>query len=203
MAARPPRRPLVAAAGAVAAVALVVLGLRPTVTGSKAIVSTTRTTVPAEPPVERMIPSSPTSITTSTTTIAGDVVALPTLEPSVVPEVPPADTAPPPPAPTESTTPATTVKASPPAAKPKSRSGAARTTTPPTTAAPIPTARQAVLAYYDASNTRGHCVAQQPSKSTRAQLVAACGVEPQPPDNLTAYWAAKAAWNACAQPFYD
>jgi hypothetical protein len=60
-----------------------------------------------------------------------------------------------------------------------------------------------VLAYYDASNTRGHCVAQQPSKSTRAQLVAACGIEPQPPDNLTAYWAAKAAWSACAQPFYE
>lgn len=200
-ASRAPRRALVAAGGAAAALALVALGLRPTLTDSKAIVRTAPTTVPAVP-----VAGAPTTAVASTTAPehATPAAAPTSLEPDPVMVIVADGTSADPPAPVDTTAAPTTAKpAAPATAKPKTRSTTGKATTPPTTPAPVSTARAAVLAYYDASNNRGRCVAHQPAKSTRADLTRACGPEPVPPQNLYLYWAARDEWNECAQPFYE
>lgn len=197
---RAPRRALVAAGGTAAALALVALGLRPTFTASRAIVRTAPSTVPATP-----VAGVPTTAAASTSAPEHPTptVDATSLEPDPVMVIVSDGTSTDPVAPVETTAAPTTAKPpAPTTAKPRPRSTTGKATTPPTTPASA-TSRAAVLAYYDASNNRGRCVAHQPAKSTRAELTGACGPEPVPPQNLYLYWAARDQWNECAQPFYE
>ena len=176
-----------------------VLGLRPTFTGPTTVTSA-RTSAPAVEPAASTTLVTPTEpvVTTLPDTTAEPVpdVLVPPEVTAAVPATPDTTVAP------VATAPPATAKATTPTTKSKGKSS---TKTPATTApaAPAPSASDQVMAYYDASNARGRCVAHQPSKSTQAQVMAACGPAPAPPANLLQYWAARDTWNACADPFYE
>ena len=199
---RTPRRALVAVGGAAAAIALVVLGLRPTFTGPKTTITSARTSVPVEEPAASSTVPPPTEPDAST---VPETAVVPV--PDVV--LPPEVTAPVASAPDTTVAAATTVAVPPTSTKAtsptKSKGKTSGTKAPATTAPapPAPSASDIVLAYYAAANTRGKCVAHQPSRATQDQVVAACGAAPVPPANLLQYWAARDAWGACAEPFFQ
>jgi len=202
---RAPRRALVAIGGSAAAIALVVLGLRPTFAGPQTTIMSARTSAPTVAPSVTSEPAPSGESTPVTDASPDDSVAA---VPDVV--VPPDVTATAPAAPDTTAAPAspappTSAKAPAPTTAKSRAKAPSGTRTPATTAPPAvaPTASQVVLAYYEASNTRGRCVAHQPSRSTQAQLVAACGPSPTPPANLLQYWAARDSWNACADQFFE
>src|SRR5262249_7211388 len=107
-------------------------------------------------------------------------------------------------APATTAAPTTTKATAPSTTKTKGKTSTApRTTMSTVPILPTPSASDLVLAYYEASNARGRCVAHQPPRATADQVIAACGAEPVPPGNLLQYWTARDAWNACADPFYE
>ncbi len=216
-----PARPrLVALGGVAAAVVLVALGLRPALTTASSDVGGTTGTTAASAPEPTVATPAP-----STTALAGDrdgpgtvtVPASPTTvaAPAPVPAAPPVTVAPTPAVPSK---PAMAVKPARPAARPTASPAKPAAPSPATSVAPTPattraptvapakpaiqSARAAVLAYYEAANVRGKCVAKQPSGSTTAKLNAACGPQPAPPANLVQYWGAKDDWSECADPLF-
>ncbi len=198
---RRPRRALVAAGGAAAALALLGLGLRPVLTGASATEASLRATAPAKTSGTEPAPAS-TARTQSVKTVASAASASTRTAPAST------TTAAPTPRATASSSshagatrrPSHTSASSTSPAAAGSQQATTGPAAPTAPATPAPSQAAVVERYYNQNRAWRKCVVGHPADATRTVLAAACGAQPVPPANLAQYWAARDDWSACAAP---